>query len=83
MSVKIGRKNPRPGGDEKPWRDARGYQLADPELGPEWHKVKNAHFVKSLEDAADLIERRGFAIRMGGPGKRASLIRRSGICITR
>jgi hypothetical protein len=83
MGVKIQRKNPRPGGDEKPWRDARGYQLADPTLGAEWHKVKNAHFVETLEEAAELIEGRGFAIRMGRKGLRPSLISRSGIRITR
>jgi len=38
------------------------------------NKVENSVFVRTLEEAADLIERRGFSIRMGCPGKRASLI---------
>jgi len=83
MSLRIIRINPRPGGEEEPWRYRQGYQLADPNLGVDCHKVENAHFVQSLEKAADLIENRGFAIRMGRKGKRPSLIRPSGLRITR
>ena len=83
MSVRIVRLNPRPGGDEEPWRYDRGYQLADPSLGPEWHHVKNAIFVRSLTEVADLIQRRGFAVRMGREGLRPSLIRPSGLRVTR
>ena len=83
MSIRIMRITPRPGGDEEPWWYAQGYQLADPNLGAEWHKVENAHFVQSLEEAAELIERSGFAIRMGREGKRPSLIRPSGLRIKR
>ena len=64
MGVKITRTKPRSGGEEEPWKDQRGYQLADPSNGAGWHKVENAIFVQSLEKAAELIERRGFAIGM-------------------
>jgi hypothetical protein len=72
-----------PGGADAPWWYTQGYQLADPSPGVEWHHVENAVFVQSLEKAADLIGRRGFAIRMGREGLRPSLIRPSGLRITR
>jgi len=83
MGIKIVRANPRPGGDEEPWLDERGYQLADPKRGKEWHHVKNAVFVHTLEEAADLIERKRFAIRMGRKGLRPSLIQSSSLRIIR
>ena len=80
----ILRKKPRPGGDEFPPRTKRGYELADPRLAAaEWHKVENATFVDTLDEAADLIENRGFALRMKGPGKRASLVRPKSLRILR
>jgi hypothetical protein len=83
MSVRIERIEPRCPKGEYPEHTKRGYQLADPRLGPEWHHIKNATFVDSLEEAADLIENRGFAIRMVCPGKRASLIMAVGLRIIR
>jgi hypothetical protein len=83
MTTRIIRIKPRPGGHEKPWWYERGYQLADPSIGAEWHHVKNAVFARSLEKAADLIEHSNFAIRMGRTGLRPSLIRRSGLRIIR
>jgi len=83
MSIKITRTKPRPGGEEEPWWDARGYQLADPSIGPGWHKVENAIFERSLEKAAELIEQRGFAIRMWREGDRPSLICAGSLRITR
>jgi len=85
MTIKIIRTNPRPGGDEEPWHDARGYQLADPKLGKEWHHVKNAIFVKTLEEAADRIEQEMLSIRMyrKKPRLRPSLIRPSGLKVIR
>jgi hypothetical protein len=83
MSIKITRTKPRSGRDEQPWKDSRGYQLADPKHGAERHKVENATFVQSLEKAAELIERGGFSIRMGREGKRPSLICPEGLRITR
>lgn len=81
MAVRIVRVKPRPGGAEEPWKYAEGYQLADPGRGPKWHHVKNAIYVRSLEEAADLIEKQRFAIRMGRQGLRPSLIRPSGLRI--
>ena len=83
MSTHILRKKSRPGGEEAPFRDSRGYQLADPRFGEGWHKIENATFTDSIQKAADLIERRGFAIRMGRKGKRPSLISPAGIEIIR
>ena len=83
MSLRILRKYPRPGGEEEPWLYPQGYQLADPRLGPEWHHAKNAIFARSLQEAAELIMHRSLAIRMGRSGLRPSLIRPSGLRITR
>ena len=83
MVVKIERTKPRAGGYEEPCLYEGGYQLADPAAGPDWHKVENATFVQTLEQAAGLIEQRGFAIRMSCKGKRPSLIRPSGIRVIR
>jgi hypothetical protein len=80
MGVKIERIYPRPKGNERPVRTSRGFELVEPGLK---NKVENAWFVQSLEEAADLIERRGFSIRMGCPGKRASLICPKSLRITR
>jgi hypothetical protein len=82
VSIKIYRRNPRLGGPETPWKDSRGYQLADPNLGADWHHVKNAIFTQSLDKAAELIKQDGFAIRMGRKGVRPSLIRHCGLQIT-
>ena len=63
--IRIARTKPRPGGDEEPWQYGRGYQLADPALGGEWHHAKNAIYVQTLKEAADGIQHRRLAIRMG------------------
>ena len=83
MSVSIMRIESRPGGNEEPCWGKRGYQLADPSLGAEWHYVENAIFVRSLEEAAELIEERKLAIRMGRRGLRPSLIRYRSLLIIR
>jgi hypothetical protein len=83
MSIKITRTKPRPGAQEEPWKDTRGYHLADPKHGAERHKVENTTFVQSLEKAAELIGRRGFAIRMWRKGDRPSLICAGNLHITR
>jgi hypothetical protein len=83
MSVKIERVYPRPGGKEYPVRTSRGYELVEPPDVGLKNKVEDATFVQSLEEAADLIERRGFSIRMGCPGKRPSLICPKSLRITR
>ena len=83
VTMKIKRKWPRPGGDEEPLWDSRGYQLADPRSGPEYHHAKNAIFVQSLERAACLVEQRNYAIRMWRKGLRPSLVRKGGLIIER
>ena len=80
MGIKIERIYPRPAGSEYPVRTSRGYELVEPGFK---NKVENSVFVRTLEEAADLIERRGFSIRMGCPGKRASLICPKSLRITR
>jgi len=67
MAVRIERVKPRFPNGEHPYQTRRGYELADPQIGHEWHFAKNAIHMKSLDEAADLIEARGFAIRMSGP----------------
>ena len=83
MSVRIERKYPRPGGAETAWKTKQGYQLADPRIGPERHHACNAIFRQTLDETADLIERRGFSIRMGRKGVTPSLIAPSAIRIIR
>lgn len=80
--IRIARTKPRPGGDEEPWQYGRGYQLADPALGNEWHHAKNAIYVQTLKEAADRIQHHRLAIRMGRVGLRPSLVRPSGLRIT-
>jgi hypothetical protein len=79
---RIERVNPRPGAKEEPVLTTRGYELADRRGGGQTNKVINSTFVRSLEEAADLIEK-GFSIRMGRPGKRASLISPRSVRIVR
>jgi hypothetical protein len=71
--IRIERISPRPGGVESPHWSKRGFQLADPENGGDKHLAEHAHYVRTLDEAAELIER-GFSLRMTGRGKRASLI---------
>jgi hypothetical protein len=81
--MRILRTDPRPGGDEEPWKYSRGYQLADPALGDKWHHAKNAIYVQTLTEAAHRIQHHRFAIRMGRAGLRPSLVRPCGLRITR
>ena len=60
----------------------RGYELADHRIPEHRHHVANSTFVRSLEEAAYLVEQ-GYAIRMGAPGKRASLISPASLRIVR
>lgn len=73
MTVRIERINPRSGKNEHPIETDRGFELVDRRVAGQKNKVENSTFVRSLEEAAYLVEQ-GFAIRMGGTGKRASLI---------
>ena len=80
--VKIERTRPRGGVEEYPVETSKGYELVDRRITGKRHHVENSTFVRSIEEAAYLVEQ-GFAIRMGGPGKRASLVSPSGIKISR
>lgn len=71
--VGIERTHPRPGGVETPAFSLRGYELGSPLHGGEKHLVENATFVGTLDEAAALIAE-GYSLRMGRPGKRASMI---------
>ena len=71
--IRIERTVPRKGVVEEPYISRRGYKLGDPKFGDEKHEAKNATFVKTLEEVADLIDK-GFSLWMTAKGKRPSLI---------
>jgi hypothetical protein len=82
MLVTIERVNPRLGAKEQPVETDRGFELVDRRISKQKNKVENATFVRSIEEAAYLIDQ-GFAIRMGALGKRSSLISPKSIRIKR
>jgi len=82
VALKIERLHPRGGASEQPVETERGYELADHRIPEHRHHVANSTFVRSLEEAAYLVEQ-GYAIRMGAPGKRASLISPASLRIVR
>lgn len=71
--IKIERVKSRPGVDEEPYLAVSGYKLADPKFGDIKHHGVNAVYVRTLDEAADLIGR-GFSLWMVQKGKRESLI---------
>jgi hypothetical protein len=71
--IAIHRLSPRDGISETPAWTSKGFQLADPALGSEKHKVKHATYARTLDEAATYISK-GFSMWMQRPGKRASLI---------
>lgn len=71
--IRIERISSRSGVVEEPVVTTKGYQLADPAHGKHKHHAKHATYVKTLDEAAALIER-GFPLRMGAKGKAPSLI---------
>jgi hypothetical protein len=73
VTVKIVRVRPRPGVVEEPIEGDRGFELVDRRISGQKNKVENSTFVRSIDEAAYLVEQ-GFAIRMGAVGKRPSLI---------
>jgi hypothetical protein len=81
MSVKIERLRPRRK-DEEPVLTGSGYELVDQRVSGQKNKVENSAFVRSIDEAAYLIEQ-GFAIRMGAPGLRPSLISQKSLRIIR
>jgi hypothetical protein len=80
--TRIERLHPRGGLNEQPIETDRGFELVDPRIPQERHHVKNSTFVRSIDEAAYLVEQ-GFSIRMGAPGKRPSLITRESLRIVR
>ncbi len=80
--IRIERVMPRGGIAEVPAWTPRGFQLVDPRVKGKKNKAENSTFVKSLEEAAYLVEQ-GYWIRMGRPGKRASLISPKSLRIVR
>jgi hypothetical protein len=84
MAIRIERLHPRPGcTKEEPARTAQGYQLVQPPYAGLKNRVEDAVFVDTLEEVADLVERRGCYVRMGCKGKRPSLISPRSLRITR
>jgi len=82
MPIRIERLKPRPGAPEEPVRTKRGYLLVDRRVKGRKNLAENVTYVLSLEEAANLVEQ-GYHIRMGGKGKRPSLISRGSLVITR
>lgn len=81
MKIKIERVTPRHK-DEEPILTNRGYELVDQRNNGQKNKVENSTFVRSIKEAAYLVEQ-GFAIRMGASGLRPSLISSKSIRIVR
>ena len=80
--IRIARISPRDGAAEEPELTAKGYCLGDPKFGAEKHHAKNAVYVKTLEEAAELVLQ-GFSLRMISKGKRASLVAPKSLSIVR
>ncbi|ESR26346.1 hypothetical protein N177_0846 [Lutibaculum baratangense AMV1] len=74
--------SPREGLEEEPEFTGRGYRMADPAKGRQRHHAEHAIYVKSLDEAATLIDR-GFSLWMVAKGKRASLISPQSLRIVR
>ena len=78
MGVRIERIDPRHGEAETPLQTARGFELVDGRAyGMRANGLKgradHATFIRSIEDAAYLVEQ-GYSIKMTGEGKRAALV---------
>ena len=73
MSVRIERIDPRRGEPEAPLETARGFELVDGRTAGGRERADHATFIRSIEDAAYLVEQ-GYSIKMIGEGKRAALV---------
>lgn len=71
--LRIERTKPRNGIAEHPMLDKGRYVLGDPKDSGAKHHAENAVYVETIEEAAALVEA-GHSLRMGRPGKRASMI---------
>lgn len=82
-AYRIERLTPRPGGTEYPVKGPRGYELVAPGLKADQRtKSANAEFVATLAEAIPYLDR-GYHIRMGRKGVRASLIGKDSLKITK
>jgi hypothetical protein len=82
MVTRIERVSPRDSLREQPAETERGFELVDPRIPQDRHHVKNSTFVRSIDEAAYLVEQ-GYSIRMTAPGKRPSLIASASLKIIR
>ena len=73
MDVRIERIDPRHGEQEMPLETARGYELVDGRATAPKGGHENATFIRSIDDAAYLVEQ-GYSIKMTGQGKRPALV---------
>ena len=73
MGVRIERVDPRHGEPEVPLQTARGFELVDGRLQGPKGRADHTTFIRTMEDAAYLIEQ-GYSIKMIGEGKRAALV---------
>lgn len=80
--IRIERISSRSGVVEEPAVTNRGNQLADPAHGKQKHHAEHATYVKTLDEAAAMIER-GFSLRMGAKGKAPSPISPKSLRIVR
>lgn len=80
--IRIERVSPREGVVEEPDFTSKGYRLGDPAHGNAKHHAEYTVYVKTLDEAAELIEK-GFSLWMGANGKRASLISPQSLRIVR
>ncbi|WP_370209038.1 hypothetical protein [Pararhodobacter marinus] len=80
--IRIERVAPRDGLVEEPELTAKGYRLGDPRHGAKKHHAVNSVYVRSLDEAAELIAR-GFSQWMGAKGKRPSLVSPASLRILR
>lgn len=67
--IRIERVSPREGLNEEPELTTRGYRLGDPAHGSDKHHAEHAVYVKTLDEAAELINR-GFSLWMSARGTR-------------
>lgn len=80
--IRIERTSPRNGVVEGPDVTSRGHRLGDPAHGKDKHHAEHTVYVRTLDEAAALIEK-GFSLWMGAKGKRASLIAPKSLRIVR
>jgi hypothetical protein len=78
--LRITRLNPTTDRMEVPVRQGGRFVLGDPAHGEHKHHARHAVHVAALEEVLTLLER-GYSLRMGGAGKRPSLLSRKSLTI--